>query len=427
VDVHVGSRLFANVVSSATGLLKHTSRIIISNEVNVLARADAVSLAIDGEIHSPAHRDLLYSVTHASLQFFSSVPTGRIIGLFTDGQKVIDEDLPELVGDFMKHSIQLLFETWVVFGFHPIMPAAVVVLLAAMIFIIKAALESPRYQQSLDGAATIRAFSNHQYANELMFQRMDDYSCVKRSEEFIYTWVDLSISVLREMALNVAYIVTVLGISSGARINHSHLVAIRLVTSLQMARFQHLTHKSYTIRTGFSKSARYIHYSRLKTEHEGQVVFDNVTARTIQHSMALFGLLKPPSGSRAADIVLLTGTVRDNLDPFRKHADSEIQRCLIAVGMSDRMERWSTAADMPGTGTTEAPKVLVLDESTAAIDSGTSNLLHQLIRDDDMVLVVEDGKICESGAPDNLRHDPESHFAQLVKQSVEKADPSNTC
>ncbi|KAJ1933197.1 hypothetical protein EC988_009201, partial [Linderina pennispora] len=151
-----------------------------------------------------------------------------------------------------------------------------------------------QYQQSLDGAATIRAFSNHQYANELMFQRMDDYSCVKRSEEFIYTWVDLSISVLREMALNVAYIVTVLGISSGARINHSHLVAIRLVTSLQMARFQHLTHKSYTIRTGFSKSARYIHYTRLEPEQadtakckpvgeswpaRGQVVFDNVTAR----------------------------------------------------------------------------------------------------------------------------------------------------
>ncbi|ORX67678.1 multidrug resistance protein ABC transporter family [Linderina pennispora] len=293
-----------------------------------------------------------------------------------------------------------------------------------------------------------------------------------------------------------------------------------------MARFQHLTHKSYTIRTGFSKSARYIHYSRLKTEQSdaakcepvgegwparGQVVFDNVTARynvdgkralsgmsfTIrpgQHvsvvgrtgagktsiAMALFGLLKPSEGRILIDgvdigtvdlhalrsrlgvvpqtSVLLTGTVRDNLDPFRKHADSEIQRCLIAVGMSDvaldspvlpNGSGWSVGQQQQiclARALLKRPKVLVLDESTAAIDSGTSNLLHQLIRDEfagctvisiahrvenalgsDMVLVVEDGKICESGTPDNLRHDPESHFAQLVKQSVEKADPSNTC
>ncbi|KAJ1957081.1 Multidrug resistance-associated protein 5, partial [Dipsacomyces acuminosporus] len=192
--------------------------------------------------------------------------------------------------------------------------------------------------------------------------------------------------------------------------------------------------------------------------------------------MALFGLLQSERGSITIDSIdissldaqtlraklsivpqtptmLLPGTIRDNLDPLNKCTNEDIKQALAKVGLEQQVD-----IDMPVTSSTrwsigelqllclarallQRTDILVLDEATAAIDGLTSRNLHRVIQQEfasctvitiahrvesvlhnDLVMVVEDGRICEAGRPADLCSIPNGYFATLVKRSMGTCD-----
>lgn len=152
------------------------------------------------------------------------------------------------------------------------------------------------------------------------------------------------------------------------------------------------------------------------------------------------------------DPVLFAGRLRNCIDPFRKESDEKILEALRAVNHSGAAERGlSILEDHVEEGGSnfsvgerqllclaraivDAPKVLVLDEATASIDSATDTFLQSMLRsrfkdttlltiahrlhtvaDYDMILVMDDGCAVEFGPPSELLKDPNGYYTALVE------------
>jgi ABC-type multidrug transport system fused ATPase/permease subunit len=167
------------------------------------------------------------------------------------------------------------------------------------------------------------------------------------------------------------------------------------------------------------------------------------------------------------DPILLSGTLRFNLDPFGEHEDYELYGALNSSGLD-------YAGGMAGSSGTATPtvltletqissggsnlsqgqrqlvalaralvrgsKILVLDEATASVDHATDALVQQAIRsqhgvtiltvahrlstimDYDKVIVLGAGKLLEYDTPANLLKNSEGYFRALVNDSSDKAE-----
>lgn len=170
--------------------------------------------------------------------------------------------------------------------------------------------------------------------------------------------------------------------------------------------------------------------------------------------------------------VLFEGTVRSNLDPFNAHSDGDVWRALEQSHMSNAIKRLDDGllavvtdhGDNFSVGERQLlclaraalrqPKVLLLDEATAAVDSQTDALVQKTIReafadctvltiahrldtiiDADRVLVMSDGHVNEYDEPavllgllEPVVQSPttgpvsDSIFAQLVAGTGESND-----
>ncbi|KAK6832127.1 hypothetical protein RU639_002940 [Aspergillus parasiticus] len=87
------------------------------------------------------------------------------------------------------------------------------------------------------------------------------------------------------------------------------------------------------------------------------------------------------------------------------------------------------------------PKILAMDEAISSVDNSADDLIQRSLRsalgqyqttflviahrlktiaDSDMVLVMDDGMIVESGSPKELLHRDQSHFRSMVYQDPER-------
>lgn len=148
---------------------------------------------------------------------------------------------------------------------------------------------------------------------------------------------------------------------------------------------------------------------------------------------------------------MFTGTVRDNIDPFHSHTDLELTQMLEVVGLSDQVAQsggldghvagsgsdcWSLGQQqlvcLARAGLNKVP-IVCLDEATAALDPHTEKqvlevaarlfaertvltIAHRLdaVIEADTVVVMEQGKVAETGPPDTLLNNPNSWFSKLV-------------
>ncbi|XP_074600432.1 multidrug resistance-associated protein 1-like [Brevipalpus obovatus] len=202
-------------------------------------------------------------------------------------------------------------------------------------------------------------------------------------------------------------------------------------------------------RTGAGKSTITQSLFRLIEPAEGKIMIDD-------HNISDLPL--NPLRSRLAiipqDPVLFSGTLRFNLDPFDKYTDQEIWESLshahLREFVSSLEEGLQYAIAEEGKNLSvgqrqllclarallKKPKILFLDEATAAIDLETDSLIQATIRqelrkctimtiahrlntimDSDRVMVLDHGQIAEFDTPENLLKNHDTIFYSLAKEA----------
>ncbi|KAF9600270.1 hypothetical protein IFM89_005856, partial [Coptis chinensis] len=159
---------------------------------------------------------------------------------------------------------------------------------------------------------------------------------------------------------------------------------------------------------------------------------------------------------------LFQGTVRTNLDPLMRHSDSEIWEVLtkchlgeivkqdqrfLDASVAEDGENWSMGQRQLvclARVLLDKRRILVLDEATASVDTATDNLIQKTIReetsdctvitvahriptvvDNDLVLVLDEGKILEYDSPSELLKDYSSAFSNLVMEFLKRSSRDN--
>lgn len=192
-------------------------------------------------------------------------------------------------------------------------------------------------------------------------------------------------------------------------------------------------------RTGSGKSTLLRLLLRTVEVSEGSVKVDGVDLRQV-------GLARLRSSVTAIpqDNFLVTGTVRENVDPRGSYSDEEVQHALQAASLGNwDLERRVSASGgiSPGEkqliGVARAvlrkSRIVALDEVTSRVDKGTDEKVqsalkrlpegttllvvsHRLatLKDYDTVVVLGDGHVVEIGNPKDLESNPESQFASML-------------
>ncbi|OCF31712.1 ATP-binding cassette transporter [Kwoniella heveanensis BCC8398] len=207
-------------------------------------------------------------------------------------------------------------------------------------------------------------------------------------------------------------------------------------------------------RTGSGKSTLALALLRMLPT-EGDVYIDGLKTKDINlHALRSNVTIIPQ------DPVLLSGSLRFNLDPFGEHDDFELNDALQSSGLGQTRQSGGSGSATPQRLTLDtqiaaaggnlsqgqrqlvalaralvrASKVLILDEATASVDFETDALIQQSIRnlpssttvltvahrlstvmDYDKILVLGAGKVLEFDSPGNLRTNKDSYFAKLVQ------------
>ena len=204
-------------------------------------------------------------------------------------------------------------------------------------------------------------------------------------------------------------------------------------------------------RTGAGKSSLATALFRLVEVESGRVVLDGVDVSKI----GLADLRGRPNCLRMIpqDPVLFGGNVRNCVDPFQSASDDKVLQALEAVNyrgtrreggglnvLEDKVEEGGSNYSVGerqllclARALVEQPKVLLLDEATASIDSETDHLIQEMLRtkfptttlitiahrlstiiDFDVILGMQDGKSVEFGPPHELLQDPHGLLTSLV-------------
>ncbi|XP_021899667.1 putative ABC transporter C family member 15 [Carica papaya] len=206
-------------------------------------------------------------------------------------------------------------------------------------------------------------------------------------------------------------------------------------------------------RTGSGKSTLIQALFRIVEPSRGRILIDGLDISTI-------GLqdLRTRLGIIPQDPTLFQGTMRTNLDPLQEHSDQEIWEVLRKCHLVDIVRQDKRLLDAPvaedgknwSVGQRQLVclarvllkkrRILILDEATASIDTATDNLIQETIReetsrctvitiahriptviDNDLVLVLDEGKVVEYESPRKLLEDNCSSFSKLVAEFLRRS------
>ena len=204
-------------------------------------------------------------------------------------------------------------------------------------------------------------------------------------------------------------------------------------------------------RTGAGKSSLVLCLMRIVELETGRIVIDGVDISTI-------GLedLRSKMAIIPQEPLLFSGSVRDNLDPFKQYTDEEIwsslERARMRQTVAENPAGLEAVVEEHGSNFSvgqrqllcvarallRKSKVILMDEATASIDVETDLTIQKTIRsefkdstvitiahrihtisDSDKVLVLDLGEVKEFDAPSVLLSDKNSLYSQLAEKSKE--------
>lgn len=207
-------------------------------------------------------------------------------------------------------------------------------------------------------------------------------------------------------------------------------------------------------RTGSGKSSLTLSLLRC-IPTEGTVYYDGIPTSSINLDALRSNITIIPQIPE-----LLSGTLRQNLDPFDQHDDATLNNALRSAGLfsiQDDLDdgRLTLDSAIAGGGSNlsvgqrqiialaramvRGSKLLILDEATSAIDYKTDTVIQtslryemrnvtqliiahrlQTIMDADKIMVLDAGRIVEFGNPKELLQNEQGSLRALVDQSGDK-------
>lgn len=204
-------------------------------------------------------------------------------------------------------------------------------------------------------------------------------------------------------------------------------------------------------RTGAGKSSLLSSLLLVKSPSAGSVTIDDVDIATFEISAHRRRLSVIPQ-----DPFLFSGTFRDNLDPLREFTNEEIWEALDKSYLKSKVEAFPAQFMSPvgehglnfSTGVRQLVclaramlrrnKIILIDEATANVDIQTDLLVQAAIRShfsdctvltvahrietiisSDRIVVMEQGRIVETGTPFQMLRSESSYLSKLIGQMDE--------
>eukprot|EP00929_Paragymnodinium_shiwhaense_P071004 TRINITY_DN36074_c0_g1_i1.p1 TRINITY_DN36074_c0_g1~~TRINITY_DN36074_c0_g1_i1.p1 ORF type:complete len:1316 (-),score=242.54 TRINITY_DN36074_c0_g1_i1:101-3652(-) len=198
-------------------------------------------------------------------------------------------------------------------------------------------------------------------------------------------------------------------------------------------------------RTGAGKSSLVVLLFRLVDASKGRVLVDGVDVTTIGLQTLRRAMSVIPQ-----EPLLLSGTIRGNLDPFNEQPEAELHLALKRAGLGELALDTPVGGSNGGSGggglssgqcqlltlaraLLRKASVVVMDEPTSNVDSETDSAVQRAVRehlvgctlltiahrlhtiiDSDLLLVMEAGRLGEFDSPAALLRNPESHLSQML-------------
>ncbi|KAE8360003.1 P-loop containing nucleoside triphosphate hydrolase protein [Aspergillus caelatus] len=200
-------------------------------------------------------------------------------------------------------------------------------------------------------------------------------------------------------------------------------------------------------RTGSGKTSLLMSVFRMVELSSGSIRIDGVDISKVPRQEVrsrINGVAQSP--------LLIRGSVRENIDPTGCHTDKSIMEALRTVQLSSKVQDnggLSTEVDelflshgqkqlfCLARAILRQGNILVLDEATSSVDTVTDEIMQQVIRekfsnhtiltvahkletilDYDKIIVLDAGRIVESGSPYALLASDTSHFSKLYASSM---------
>lgn len=206
-------------------------------------------------------------------------------------------------------------------------------------------------------------------------------------------------------------------------------------------------------RTGAGKSSVMMALFRVVELSAGHIYLDGRDIAQVPLTQLRSSLAIIPQ-----DPVLLTGTLRFQLDPFLQYSDAEVWQVLQQVNLLSMVESLPMGLEEPiaeggenlsqgqrqllciARALLRCAKCLIVDEGTSAVDPHTDALIQTVLReqvrlrgttvlaiahrlqtivDFDKIVVLGQGRLLEYDTPQALLQNPQSVFASMLRESVE--------
>ncbi|XP_071446866.1 ATP-binding cassette sub-family C member Sur isoform X2 [Hetaerina americana] len=202
-------------------------------------------------------------------------------------------------------------------------------------------------------------------------------------------------------------------------------------------------------RTGSGKSSIVMSLFRMVTISEGRILIDGIDIQTVPKRFLRSRLSIIPQ-----DVIMFSGTIRENLDPHGKFTDEEIWRSLELAQLKDAVssqpggidgevkeggENWSGGQRQLfclARAILHGASCLFMDEATSSVDATTEAALQETatkafsgrtvvtiahrittILHCDRILVLDGGRVAEDGAPHELLSNQSGMFSSMLKAS----------